>query len=560
MLDPSKDMIIWDGKAFNVNDNRVLRARLEKYLNAPEQTTQQDAEYQKILKTIMDKLAPDRVNSTTLDEAWGLLPKASNYTVDAKLCDSLADAVYTVWLSKREVSRIAKANDNLEEERKSLEWGAQLRSEESAIAKGRPSGSKEEQEEWVKEQQMKRDMRMQPYITRLAEVMARVKANDLKRTASELQAKIEFQALVVQFFLQRRFQHVVMASRFYRSLFSDGDTQLKLEGEAKKLMTDSSGLPPTLGVVDSLANEAMRDVREGVDAYNFLLEKSELNSATERLAEAFMVGEFMPEIRSLSREKKRRALEFTQKSNQLISAIEVKDYSRAEKLVKELEVIAKDFDNSKPMAVIETAKTVSAMHLAKAKNAAVSGDRNTLETELKAATEIWPRNPALAEVSGAIFSQADVQQQALVDMDRLLSQKNYRQVFEDRVKFIAATALYPDKQEKLRQVLEQMQLVEGAIIRANEVAKRGDYAGAWESVERMYQQFSDDSKLNQVRADFITQAADLVKSLRKAQELEQKKQVGAGLAWYLKAQQIYPPSDYAREGIARLTKVVLPES
>jgi hypothetical protein len=23
MLDPSKDMIIWDGKAFNVNDNRV---------------------------------------------------------------------------------------------------------------------------------------------------------------------------------------------------------------------------------------------------------------------------------------------------------------------------------------------------------------------------------------------------------------------------------------------------------------------------------------------------------------------------------------------------------
>jgi hypothetical protein len=390
--------------------------------------------------------------------------------------------------------------------------------------------------------------------------MARVKANDLKRTASELQAKIEFQALVVQFFLQRRFQHVVMASRFYRSLFSDGDTQLKLEGEAKKLMTDSSGLPPTLGVVDSLANEAMRDVREGVDAYNFLLEKSELNSATERLAEAFMVGEFMPEIRSLSREKKRRALEFTQKSNQLISAIEVKDYSRAEKLVKELEVIAKDFDNSKPMAVIETAKTVSAMHLAKAKNAAVSGDRNTLETELKAATEIWPRNPALAEVSGAIFSQADVQQQALVDMDRLLSQKNYRQVFEDRVKFIAATALYPDKQEKLRQVLEQMQLVEGAIIRANEVAKRGDYAGAWESVERMYQQFSDDSKLNQVRADFITQAADLVKSLRKAQELEQKKQVGAGLAWYLKAQQIYPPSDYAREGIARLTKVVLPES
>jgi hypothetical protein len=39
----------------------------------------------------------------------------------------------------------------------------------------------------------------------------------------------------------------------------------------------------------------------------------------------------------------------------------------------------------------------------------VSGDKQTLEAELKAATEIWPRNPALTEVSQMIFSQADVQ-------------------------------------------------------------------------------------------------------------------------------------------------------
>ena len=39
------------------------------------------------------------------------------------------------------------------------------------------------------------------------------------------------------------------------------------------------------------------------------------------------------------------------------------------------------------------------MHIAKARNAAVSGDKETLESELKAATEIWPRNPALTEVS-----------------------------------------------------------------------------------------------------------------------------------------------------------------
>ena len=51
-------------------------------------------------------------------------------------------------------------------------------------------------------------------------MVARQKANDVKRELSEIQAKVEFQALMVQFFLQRRFQHVLMATRFYRALFS----------------------------------------------------------------------------------------------------------------------------------------------------------------------------------------------------------------------------------------------------------------------------------------------------------------------------------------------------
>ena len=72
--------------------------------------------------------------------------------------------------------------------------------------------------------------------------------------------------------------------------------------------------------------------------------------------------------------KKRQALEFTRKSNQLISALDVKDYTLAEKLVDELGKIAKDFDSSKPTGLVETSKTVAQMHLAKARNAALSGD------------------------------------------------------------------------------------------------------------------------------------------------------------------------------------------
>lgn len=558
-LDPGSEIVQWDGKSWNINNNRIFEARFEKFLNAPEETSESDRDYNAILKSIMDKLAPGTVTPKGMDEAFRLLPQASQFDVDARLCDAIANQVYASWLAKRSNERLLAANDSLEKERKRLEWNAKMTAQGSTL--GSPASSDSAAaEEWKKQQQLKRDMEMQPLVTRLAEVNALLKANQLKKEVAELQVKIEFQALIVQHFLQRRFQHVVIGTRFYRAIFSDGDSLLRVGEDSKNLFSKTTGMPPTVGTLDSLANEAMRDVREGIKSFKFLLEKQELESATKRLAETFILGEYMPDVRTLPRDDKRKALDFVHKSNQLISAIDVKDYTLAEKIVKELDFSAKDFDNSKPMAAIETARTVSAMHIAKAKNAAVSGDKATLEAELKAATEIWPRNPALAEVGGMIFSQADVQQRALVDFDQLLSQKNYRQIYDDKMRFIAATAMFPEKQEQLRKVLEDMTTIEAAIIRAQEIEKRGDSAGAWESAERAFQQFPDDNKLNQIRANLTTKAADFVRALKQAEELEKKGQPGSALAWFLKAQKSYPPSDFAREGIARINETILPDA
>lgn len=562
MFDPGSEIVTWDGKNWNINNNRLFQSRFEKYLNAPEENTDTDKKYRDILKNILDALAPIKVSPKTIDEAFRLLPKASNYEIDARLCDALADAVYSAWQSLNAQQRLAMANDALEQERKAHEWNLGMAASSTHLEAPPPGGGKDKSgkiAEWQKEQTLKRDTKTAPYATRLAEVLAQIKANQMKKELSQLQTKIEFQALIAQFFFQRRFQHVLIATRFYRAVFSDGDTKLQVGKDTKDLFEKSTGLPPTVGTLDSMANEAARDVREGVSAYDFLLEKNEMESATKRLAEAFSIGEYMPEIRTLSRDKKRRALEFTQKTNQLVSAIDVKDYELADKLVKDLQVIAKDFDTSKPTAAIQTAKAVSAMRLQKAKNAAVSGDRATLETELAAATEIWPRNPALKEFSEQIFSQADVQQKALIDLDQLISQHNYRQIYNDKERFMAAAVLYPDRQEQLRKILEDMGKIEITISQASEIAKRGDYAGAWETAEKVFKQFPEDSKLNQVRANLTTEAADFVLALRTAEQLEQKDQTGSSLAYYLKARKIYPASDFAQEGIKRLVKKIMPE-
>jgi hypothetical protein len=560
-FDPGSNIASWDGKNWSINNNALFQARFEKYLNAPAATTESDSEYQALLAQIMDKLAPGKVTPQSTDQAFQYLAKASRFEQDAHLCDSIASQVYSAWLARKSNDRLNAASKSLEDERKRLEWNARITAEGTKLEGGGSSKSKDGgPNPQQQQQQLSRDMQMQPIVTRLAEVNALIRANQLKREVAELQVKIDFQSLIVQHFLQRRFQHAIIGTRFYRNIFADGDSQLRIGEDAKSLFAKTSGLPPNMGTIDSLANEIMRDVREGIQAFRFLLEKNELESATKRLAETFMLGEYLPDVRTLDREDKRKALAFVHKSNQLISAIEVKDYALAEKIVAELGETAKDFDASKPMAAIETAKQISAMHIAKARNAAVSGDKSTLEAELKAATEIWPRNPSLTEVSKMIFSQADVQSRAMVDFDQLVSQKNYRQIYEDRMRFIAATAMYPEKQEQLRKVLEDMQVIETALIQAQEIEKRGDYAGAWESAEKAFRNFPDDNKLNQVRANLTTKAADFVHAIRQAEELEQKKQPGSSLAWYLKAQNVYPPSDFARQGVDRLTKEILPDA
>jgi hypothetical protein len=561
-FDPGSEILTWDGKNWNVNNNRLFQARFEKYLNAPEETTATDKEYQQIINQILDLLAPGNATTQNIDAAFRLLPRGSSFDIDARLCDSLADAVYSAWKAQRAQDRLASANSSLDTERNQEYWNAEHASAGEVIKQNTGGGGGKgagKNQNKTANQSFEDNVKQTKFTKRIAEIEVQIKANQAKRELSSIQAKVEFQALILQFFLQRRFQHVLMATRFYREVFTDGDTKLNVGKDAKDLFEKSSGMPPTVGTLDSMANEAIRDVREGVQAYDYLLGKNELESATKRLAEAFTVGEFLPEIRTLPREKKREALGFEQKTNQLVSAIDVKDYTLAEKLVKDLEKIAKDFDNSKPMAAIETAKTVSAMHLAKAKNAAVSGDKATLEQELTTATEIWPRNPALSEVAGMIFSQADVQQKALVDFDQLLSQHNYRQIYEDQGRFIAAASLYPARQEQLRKVLADMAKIEGAIMQSDARSRQGDYAGAWENAEKAFKEFPDDSKLNSLLANLTTQAADFVRTLRNAEDLEKKDQTGSSLAWYLKAQKIYPASEFAQDGINREVKKILPE-
>jgi hypothetical protein len=296
-----------------------------------------------------------------------------------------------------------------------------------------------------------------------------------------------------------------------------------------------------------------------VKAFDYLLEKNEMQGATMRMQEVFVTGEYMPEVRLVPRDKKRKCLDFAQKSYQLISALDVRDYGRAEQLVKDMKKVANDFDDSKPSQAIEGARVQARLLIAKARDAALNNDKPTLEKALADAAAVWPNNPEYTEATTKLFNQSDVVQKSLLEFDQLISQRNYRQIWNDKVRFIAAVSVNPDRRQTLEKVMKNIETIEASLMRAEEMSRTGNHAGAWEGLERAWTEFPDDAKLNQQRADMTTRASDFVKVVRSAEELEKRDQVGSSLANYLKAQKMYPASDFARDGIARLVKQVLPD-
>ena len=94
---------------------------------------------------------------------------------------------------------------------------------------------------------------------------------------------------------------------------------------------------------------------------------------------------------------------------------------------------------------------------------------------------------------------------------------------------------------------------------ADTLKKAGNNHAAWEIVEKTFKQFPDDVALSAKRSDLSTDVAPFVKALKTAENLEKRKQYGSSLAWFLSARQIYPQSEYASDGIQRLSDEILPE-
>lgn len=557
-MDSGSETVTWDGKMWNLNNNRVARSKFEIYLATPEADSAEDQNYRDIIAQIILLLAPTRKGGPDVSTAFALLPEAGAAKIDAGICNTIANGVYDVWLAQRKVNSLRSANDAMAKRRKQLEWNNEVAMSNSEMSPQAGSGGAAKGGAKAGNAQKQATAstigRVSGYVKEMAEIEARKKMNETAIGLSEVSGKIQFQALILQMFMQRRFEHALICSRLYPHMFKDGDSVLQLDdnSDLKKAFSAGLGVPPTVSMVDSFSSEAIRSVDEAVVAFDQLVQRQDYQSASNRLMEAFAVGEYLPRVRRLPMSQKLKVLDYVRDGNQLINALEMKDFGLAEELVTKMRKTSKDFDFSKPQAAIETARTVTDMHLINAKAAMQKGDQVAYAGSMKSATEIWPTNPKLRSLSEMVGQNSDVQAQALLDLDRLLSQRAFRQIFEQQGRYLAAAINDPARQEQIKKVISDVTEVTMVVKLAEEQSRTGNSFGAWEAVEKVYVRFPEDPEVTKMRSELSVKASEYVSAIEKAKQHEQRKQSGSALGWYLKARHMYPASDFAKTGIDRV--------
>ena len=241
-----------------------------------------------------------------------------------------------------------------------------------------------------------------------------------------------------------------------------------------------------------ILREAIADVDSSLQTIDFLLEQGEVQSAAKRLLEAFYLGEYLPAIKRYPLEKKRKIGAYIRDLKSLASALEVKSFERAENKLKEIESYVKDFDVGRADAFIQTSKQLSNLAVRKALTAAYVQDRLGIEDALAEAVEYWPTNPEINEFAENLLSKTDLQDMASMDFDRFVRQKDYRAIFNERFRFAAALALDLKRNPEFLEIMKRMEAIESAMAQARELARIENTFGAWEVLERVYREHSDD--------------------------------------------------------------------
>ena len=565
MLDPAAETITVGGVAIPLGDNRLLKARFEKYLSQPPESDEAAAKYRETIANILAAISPFRSGGPDLYAAFTQLPGASAYPGDANLCGSLAESIYMAMLAKQDVNGLKKLNLSIEEEKKAIilegDWKARHERDKDLGETKDVKEKKGKSQPAINPGAGVNSLKYADTLRRITEIEALKKANIVRTEAGTLRTKAQYQVSMIQWFVQRRYEHVLMAARFYNQIWKDGDATLRVDkdSDVSKLFSESVGVSPTVASLDSLSNEAIRETAKYIEAFDLMLSRDELHNASQRLMEAYALGEYLAPVATLSLEKKRRVAEYVRDLHELYGTLQAHDYTKTMELAERLKSSAKDFPSSKVDSAIAAYTLASDLAIEEAKGHLLSKESDKAAAKIQAAAEIWPTNPKLKEFRNLVSNSGGL---VMIrnDFDRLLSEGNFREVARRQYEIAPAIQGDATREDAFKQIMTSLTKIETALGKASEFSKMGQDYAAWEQLAKMREDFPDDPKLGRELELLAPKVADFTRALDKARQFENRtpKQIGSALSWYLKARSIYPQSNLADAGAKRLTDEILP--
>jgi hypothetical protein len=546
----------WRGKQFYLGDLEMAQARFEKYLNSPPSTTEDDLTYDELLTRISRRLIGEGggADRQRVSEAWRMLYQASEFPMDAGLSEILADRLVSFWQTNRKIAALNLQTERLESNRQYRESkirsiADQDRREFIDLTRGTAGQNAPPPPSM--------DHLSDPERKRLEKIEAKIDENESYEATSKISQKLEYQSLIVQFFVQRRFQHALIANDFYRYMFNAEENELEGADGLKGQVFGDLDVKLTTSTLDALAKEAMSDVKSSLQTVDYLMEQGEIHSATKRLMEAFYLGEYLPATKRYPLEKKRKIGAYIRDLRSLASSLEVKSFDRAETKLAEIEAYAEDFDGGRADAFIQTSKQLSNLAIQRALSAAYEQDRVGIEAGLEEAVRYWPTNPGIQEFSNKLLEKTDIKDMAALDFDRFIRQDDYRAIFNDRFRFAAALALDAERNAEFLDIMKRMEMIESAMAQAKELSRIENTFGAWEVLERVYREYPEDQDLNRLRGDFAVKASQFASVIANAEQARKKEDYGQALFAYLEAQKLYPASFFVEEGIEESVDAIL---
>lgn len=570
MLDPSAETITVGGVTIPIGDNRLLKARFEKYLSQPPETDADAAQYRKDVADILAAISPFRSGGPNLYTGFKLLPSAASYPGDANLCMSLAESIYMAMLAKNNSAALNALNKSIEEEKQAIirqaDWDdrndkkVELGGNAGVNGKGGGKGGAPKQSASAPGSGSA-SLKYADTLRRITEIEGMKKLNNIQTEAQTIRTKAQYQVTMVQWFAQRRYEHVLMAARFYNQIWKDGDATLRIDknSDVSKLFSESLGISPTVASLDSLSNEAIREVAKYIEAFDLMLSRDELHSASQRLMEAYALGEYLGPVATLPLDKKLRVAAYVRDLHELYGTLQARDYVKGKELAARLKTVAKDFPSSKVDSAIAAYTLASDLAIEEAKSHLLARDSDKAAEKIKAATEIWPTNPKLQEFRDLVANSGGIVT-ARNDFDRLLSEGNYREIAKRQYEFAPAIQGDATREDAFKQIMGNLKEIEESIGKANEFSRMGQNYGAWEQLAEIRERFPDDPRLGREIELLSSKVADFTLALDKARQFESRtpKQTGSALTWYLKARSIHPPSEQADKGIQTILNELLP--